>query len=180
MGDTAKSGRLGGGERGYSFGIGETGSPFMVSGELFLRSTQSLLFSSGGGPAGSSSNRRADADAPAAAAAGLHHHPSAALLAGLSPDLRDLLLCHPDVHASGASATTVADNGLLGLVSSARVERRTVRRKRIEYLETSKAIAGCLATARLSAVRRAGEGFREGCAQGSVQLDSRLQALVLR
>lgn len=165
----------------------------MVSGELFLRSTQSLLFNNGGelaGPSSSKQNHRcggrtdtaaaAAAAGVAAAAAANSQHPSAALLAGLSPDLCDLLLCHPDVDASDLSSTAGADDGLRGLVSRARAERRAVRRNRVEYLKTSKATAGCLATARLSAVHRAGEEFRERCAQGSVRLDSRLRTLVLR
>lgn len=155
----------------------------MVSGELFLRSTQSLLFSSGGGdpvePSPSQHHRGGSTD-PAAASSHQHRHPSAALLTGLSPDLRDLLLCHPDVNATGLSAGVGDGDGLRGLVSSARAERRAVRRKRVEYLKNTKAIAGCLSTARLSAVRRAREGFREGCAQGRAQLDVRLRALVLR
>eukprot|EP00903_Cladosiphon_okamuranus_P006014 g5934.t1 len=172
------------GDGGYGFGLADKGSPFMVSGELFLRSTQSLLFNGGGDDRvgassheGESTETSASAAAAAAAAA---RHPSAALLAGLSPDLRDLLLCHPDVSASELSATNGADGGLRGLVSSARAARLAIRRKRVEYLTTSKAMAACLATARLSAVHRAGDGFRERCAQGNARLDSRLRNLVLR
>lgn len=182
MADTAR--RAGGCDSGYRFGSGDTGSPFIVSGELFLRSTQSLLFngSGGGDLAGPSSHQhqRGGSSIDTGAAATARHHPSAALLAGLSPDLRDLLLCHPDISTNEISAMTGADDGLRGLVSSARAQRRAVRRKRVEYLKTSKAIAGCLATARLSAVHRAGDGFGEGCTQGSVRLDARLRALVLR
>ena len=179
-----------GGDCGCGFGNGDTGSPFMVSVELFLRSTQSLLFNSGGGGGGcvgpasrqhqkASSTDTAAAAEPAAAVPS-SQHPSAALLAGLSPDLRDLLLCHPDIGPGELSATSDADDGLRGLVSGARAARQAVRRKRVEYLTTSKGIAGCLATARLSAVHRAREGSREGHAQGSAQLDSRLRDLVLR
>eukprot|EP00752_Nemacystus_decipiens_P007635 g6824.t1 len=188
MVDTARSARqaAGAGDSGYSFGSGDTGSPFMVSGELFLRSTQSLLFDDGGcgNLAGRPSHQHhqgcSSSTYTPAAPAFSPQHPSAALLAGLSPDLRDLLLCHPDVSTSDRSAATGANGGLRGLVSSARAQRRAVRRKRVEYLSTSKAVAGCLATARLSAVHNAREGFREACARGSIQLDARLRALVLR
>lgn len=185
MADTAHSARPAAdaaGDGGYGFGNGDTGSPFMVSGELFLRSTQSLLLTSSGGGdlVGPSSRQHHPGGSTDAGAAATSQHPSAALLAGLSPDLRDLLLCHPDVSASELSPTAGADDDLHGLVSSTRAERRAVRRKRVEYLTTSQAMAESMTTARLSAVHRAGEGFREGYAQGSARLDSRLRDLVLR
>lgn len=192
---------------GCYFANSANGSPFMVSGELFLRSTQKLLFSSGSGSGSSdlvvvppSSDqyleqqrqqqpRHATAGTPHATAVSATDYPSAGLLAGLSRDLRDLLLCHPDLNESQpppATTTTtttedgIGDGGLPGLVSSARAERRLVRRKRVACLETSKTIAGCLVTARLNAVQKAGERFREGCGERLAQLDTRLGSLVLR
>lgn len=211
-------GKAGGGrgEHGcYFANSSATGSPFMVSGELFLRSTQRLLFGSGsssssgsndvfGGPPSSSDQylqEQQPSHATIAAAATTHatavatDNSSAGLLAGLSRDLRDLLLCHPDlIEESGRpfdSTTTTAstpatskdgigDGGLPGLASSARVERRLVRRKRVACLEASKTITGCLVTARLNAVQKAAERFREEFAEGHGQLDTRLRGLVLR
>lgn len=215
------SSRLGAGKAGGGRGkhgccfanSSATGSPFMVSGELFLRSTQKLLFggSSGsgsgskdvvGGPRSSSDQYlqeqqpgHATVTAAAAVSSAATDNSSAGLLAGLSRDLRDLLLCHPDLieesgRPSNPTATTTItpasskggdwDGGLPGLASSARVERRLVRRKRVACLEASKTIAGCLVTARLNAVQKAAEGFREECAEGHGQLDTRLRSLVLR
>lgn len=195
------------GEGGCFLANSGKGSPFMVSGELFLRSTQELLFS-GGVPSSSDrtqhlhpkqqqQQQRDDAPAaapaaagtaaasPSSAAAATNNHPSAGLLAGLSPDLRHLLLCHPDVAEAGVGDGGGAGGGaggagLLGLVSRAREERRAVRRKRVGYLETSKTMAGCLATARLSAARKAKEGFRDRYAEGRARLDARLRGLVLK
>lgn len=185
---------VGRGESGYRLANSGKGSPFMVSGELFLRSTQKLLFSSGVVPSSSDQHQHvhpqqqrddAPAVAPAAAdtaaasvssAAAATNHPSAGLLAGLSPDLRHLLLCHPDIADAGVGAGA----GPRGLVSRAREERRAVRRKRVDYLETSKTMAGCLATARLSAARKAREVFRGRREEGLARLDARLRSLVLR
>lgn len=219
----SRSSRMGAGKAGANRGengcyfadSSATGSPFMVSGELFLRSTQKLLFSSGNGssdlvgvPPSSSdqylqqqqprhaTTAATTATAYANAASSAADHPSAGLLAGLSRDLRELLLCHPDVYESPPPSTTapttttstastssnggISDGGLPGLVSSAREERRFVRRKTVACLETSKTIAGCLVTARLSAVHKAVGGFRQGCGEGRAQLDTRLGSLVLK
>ena len=194
-----------------------TGSPFMVSGELFLRSTRELLFSD---LPGSSSQQRQRPTAPRSAsratgstknsattttaAAGTAvtaaaGHPSAGLLAGLSGDLRDLLLCHPDLenHEAEGDSHPVAGCGggvrspaaasaredrpsLRVLVSSARRERRSARLERIEHLKTSRAIAGCMATTRLIAVQKAMADFKRGCDDGRARLDARLGSLVLR
>lgn len=229
------------------------GSPFMVSGELFLRSTRELLFSdllggsssgSGGSsisqrqqqrPTASHSNSRrtkastnttastpsptattatstttaagATAAATTTAATGATNattdHPSAGLLAGLSGDLRSLLLCHPDLEtfdnaenghpAAGGregetvqaspAATTAEDRpspGLQVLVSSARRERRSARLARIEHLKASRTIAACMATTRLIAVQKAVAEFKGGCDDGRARLDTRLGSLVLR
>lgn len=199
------------------------GSPFMVSGELFLRSTRELLFSDlpGSSSASSSSQQRqrpkasrsasratsstensktatttgaAATGTAGTAAAGCH--PSAGLLADLSGDLRDLLLCHPDlvnseaggdhpVSAEGVESRTLAEAredrpSLRVLVSSARRERRTARLERIEHLKTSRTIAGCMATTRLIAVQQAVADFKRGCDDGRARLDTRLGSLVLR
>ncbi|CAN0187399.1 unnamed protein product [Ectocarpus sp. 12 AP-2014] len=180
------------------------GSPFMVSGEIFLRSAQSALFCRSADPVGVSPARSApatqratscsgsgasgtlaassctDSSAPAAPTSMGSGHPSTGLLAGLSGELRDLLLCHPESNAAEpGGAVDPADGGLCGLVSSVRVQRRSVRRRRVNYLETSKTIAGSLATARLAAAQAAVGGYREGCAESRAQLDCRLCRLVL-
>ena len=198
------------------------GSPFMVSGELFLRSTRELLFSGLPGSSASSSSQQRQrpkasrsasratgstdnsktattatttaAGTAGTAAAGCH--PSAGLLADLSGDLRDLLLCHPDlvnsetggghpVAAEGVESQSPAEAredrpSLRVLVSSARRERRTARLERIEHLKTSRTIAGCMATTRLMAVQQAVADFKRGCDDGRARLDARLGSLVLR
>lgn len=191
------------------------GSPFMVSGELFLRSTRELLFSDLPGSSASSSQQRqrpkasrsasratgSAKNSPTAAAAGIAvtaaaGHPSAGLLSGLSGDLRDLLLCHPDLenNEAGGGHPVAADGlesqsqaearedrpSLRALVSSARRERRSARSERIEHLKTSRTIAGCMATTRMIAIQKAVADFKRGCDDGRARLDTRLGSLVLR
>lgn len=236
------------GERKQKSGGGfpsSKGSPFMVSGELFLRSTRELLFSDLPGSSRSPSSQQTrptiasrsasrttgsakntptatttrTATAPTAAAAGTAaatavtaaaSHPSAGLLAGLSGDLRDLLLCHPDLetneptqHGDGCPVAGRGERVVEGpespaaarredrpgpspspslrvLVSSARRERRSARLERIEHLKTSRAMAGCMATTRVIAVQKAVAGFKRGCDDGRARLDTRLGSLVLR
>lgn len=188
-------------KKGACFVAGR-GSPFLVSGELFLRSTRDLLFSDDlvvsrehktdaddtsptSGSATSATSATATVDTTATS------HPSAGLLSGLSRDIRDLLLCHPDLRANEGTCCAYDlteevqgrrenPHGLSDLVARARRERRTVRLERIGHLKTSKAIAGCMAARRSSVAQKAVEEFRRECTERRMRLDARLASLILR
>lgn len=212
------------------------GLPFLVSGELFLRSTPELFhekkqtsssFSSTAKttPSGDLGHRQRDAKRdstvrskatgnrePVAAAlshGGNNRHPSAGLLASVSADLRDLLLCHPDPYSSGPSSTdcgscadpkppppqgqhhqqhasrTVQGSEAGGrkttveLVIQACEQRKLARVERIKQLEASKILAACSAAAQVSEVHQAADAFRRGCEEAKRALDARLGRLVL-
>lgn len=138
------------------------GSPFMVSGELFLRSTPQLFESETGGDlAGCSTSR-------------MTSHPSAGLLAGVSADLKDTLLRTTDQLTVG---NWDSDRVLL---SRARREQRSARLERICQLETSKRSVACKVEANLGRVRKSVNGFRRSCGESLARLDTRLGSLVLR
>lgn len=204
------------------------GLPFLVSGELFLRSTPELFHEKNKKSTSFSSTakttpsrdlghrrRRTKRGNREPISTALGHgsnsrHPSAGLLARVSADLRDLLLCHPDPHSSRTGSTdyrsvadpepppptgqhhqqhasrTVRDTEARGrettveLVQQARGQRKLARAERIKQLEASKALAACTAASRLSEVNQAADGFRMGCEEAWRALDARLGRLVLR
>lgn len=183
-------------------------SPFLVSGELFLRSTPQLFVASED-PCNNIIQQQQHQQ-QLQQQQKKPRHPSAGLLAGLSGDLRDLLLCYPDFHhnpredarsynknsnainsshpSRGGGNTSSTNNKFAdssiesysGLVAQARRERRLARAKRIEQLKASKTIVGCKAAARLGAVRIAMQVFRRGRDEGRTRLVTRLRGLILR
>lgn len=185
-------------------------SPFLVSGELFLRSTPQLFDKNIQKYTAASKTSSPSITTPSSVAHDLPRrrrpragavprasnkgpvtardhdearHPSAGLLGGVSVDLRELLLCHPDLHSSSnrASGAAAGKTGTAaGLVTQARRERRLARTERIKQLKTSKTIAACMAVARLSTAQKAANGFRKGCDECRARLDTRLGSLVLR
>lgn len=184
----------------------EQGSPFLVSGELFLRSTPQLFYKAKCGPSKMSnavpttdknlpqrpqqrqSTAGVRADPEATGRTRHNQHPSAGLLGEVSNDLRNLLLCNPDVQKYGGnSKERKQPGGGIGantsseeLVSKARTQRRLARVERIKQLNTSTTIVDCMAAARLNAAQKAAEGFRIGCNECRARLDERLGRLVLR
>lgn len=204
------------GERTNGGVIHGSESSFVVSGELFLRSMQDLLFNDDLAqlpidqdpplqqstiPAKTSIH----AEITEAAATGTTNisigsrHPSAGLLAGLSNEFRNLLLHHPDLDTTGvvnsesdpardeqqgSSATFSpcerSGDCLAHLLSSARRERRLVRLKRMERLEASKMTVKCMATARMMAVQKGADEFKQHFGEEIKRVESDLYSLILR
>lgn len=170
------------------------GSPFMVSGELFLRATPQLFLDSGKHSAAvppTSCSITADNDHSLSGIATTPTttttttvHPSAGLLAGVSSHLRDLLLCHPDPHRAELGGFDSCDYGYKrpgdDMVSLACQEQRSARLERIKQLKASKKIVACMVAAHLSAVQTASDCFQRGCDERRAQLNTRLGSLVLR
>lgn len=194
---------------------GEKTSHFLVSGELFLRSTPQLFDKNiQKYPAAASKNsssstittttttsvaqdlpqrRRSRAGAAATKArsrvpiiARDHHkvrHPSAGLLGGVSADLRDLLLCHPDPHGRSKHTTSsgvAKSNTTAELVTQTRRERRLARAEGMKQLKALKTVVACMAATQLNAAEKAVERFRRGCDECHAELNTRLGILVIR
>lgn len=204
------------GERTSGGVIHDSGSSFVVSGELFLRSAQDLLFND------DLAQLPTDRDPPlqqstTPAMTSIHEeitevtasgitstsvgfrHPSAGLLAGLSNEFRNLLLCHPDLDTTrvvcgesdpardeqqrSSATASPCENGsdcLTHLLSSARRERRLVRLKRMEWLEASKMTVKCMATARMMAVQKGADEFKQRFGEEIKRVESKLYNLILR
>lgn len=138
------------------------GSPFMVSGELFVRSTPQLFY------------RDIDKDSAQCSSSAKTTHPSRGLLSGVSTELRDLLLCSLDTsHAEHGDG----DARILSLASG---EQNSSRLRRVQQLEVSKRAAACMSEARLSLVRKSANRLRRDRAGVLARLDLRLSSLVLR
>lgn len=204
------------GERTNGGVIPGSESSFVVSGELFLRSMQDLLFNDNlaqlptdqDPPLQQSTTpvkTSIHAETTKAAATGTtsisvgSRHPSAGLLAGLSNEFRNLLLCHPDLDTTGlvsgesdpardeqqnssAPSSPCESSGdcLIHLLSSARRERRLVRLKRMERLEASKMTVKCMATARMMAVQKGADEFKQRFGEEIKRVESDLYGLILR
>ncbi|CAM9460298.1 unnamed protein product, partial [Discosporangium mesarthrocarpum] len=144
-----------------SFGI-----PFLVSGELFVRSTPELFR-----PPTAVNSLPSQHDCYGKISE--VQHPSTGMLADSSEDFQQLILGHEgsEGRVTGKEAR---------IVSSAWREQRAMRLQRIDNLRASKRRAVAAAKIRLGAVKDAVDGFRRGHEACARKLDTQLCKLVLR